>query len=83
MVYLRLLVWIAGNVTILKHSSVCTYCALKINNALHECGLPEFVFQLSSGGPGGLHMPLVVPAPVTPSTDVIATLLRIRGPNYW
>ena len=40
---------IAGNVTILKHSSVCTGCALKINNALHEAGLPEFVFQLVVG----------------------------------
>jgi aldehyde dehydrogenase len=40
---------IAGNVTILKHSSVCTGCALKINDALHEAGLPEFVFQLVVG----------------------------------
>jgi len=40
---------IAGNVTILKHSSVCTACALKINDALHESGLPEFVFQLVVG----------------------------------
>jgi acyl-CoA reductase-like NAD-dependent aldehyde dehydrogenase len=40
---------IAGNVTILKHSSICTGCALKINDALHESGLPEFVFQLVVG----------------------------------
>ena len=39
----------AGNVTILKHSSICTDCALKINDALHESGLPEFVFQLVVG----------------------------------
>jgi acyl-CoA reductase-like NAD-dependent aldehyde dehydrogenase len=40
---------IAGNVTILKHSSVCTGCAFKINEAFHESGLPEFVFQLVVG----------------------------------
>jgi aldehyde dehydrogenase len=40
---------IAGNVAILKHSSVCTGSALKINDALNESGLPEFVFQLVIG----------------------------------
>jgi aldehyde dehydrogenase len=40
---------IAGNVAILKHSSICTGCALKINDALNESGLPEFVFQLVIG----------------------------------
>ena len=40
---------IAGNVAILKHSSICTGCALKINDALQESGLPEFVFQLVIG----------------------------------
>jgi succinyl-CoA reductase len=40
---------IADNVAILKHSSVCTGSALKINDALNESGLPEFVFQLVIG----------------------------------
>src|ERR671932_1789482 len=40
---------IAGNVAILKHSSVCTGCALKINDAINESDLPEFVFQLVIG----------------------------------
>jgi aldehyde dehydrogenase len=40
---------IAGNVAILKHSSICTGCAIKINDALNESGLPEFVFQLVIG----------------------------------
>jgi succinate-semialdehyde dehydrogenase / glutarate-semialdehyde dehydrogenase len=40
---------IAGNVAILKHSGVCTGCALKINDAINESDLPEFVFQLVIG----------------------------------
>jgi acyl-CoA reductase-like NAD-dependent aldehyde dehydrogenase len=40
---------IAGNVTILKHSSVCTGSAIKISEALSESDLPEFVFQLVIG----------------------------------
>jgi acyl-CoA reductase-like NAD-dependent aldehyde dehydrogenase len=40
---------IAGNATILKHSSVCTGSAIKISEALSESALPEFVFQLVIG----------------------------------
>lgn len=40
---------IAGNVAILKHSSICIGSALKINDALNESGLPENVFQLVIG----------------------------------
>jgi acyl-CoA reductase-like NAD-dependent aldehyde dehydrogenase len=40
---------IAGNVAILKHSSICIGCALRINDALNESGLPENVFQLVIG----------------------------------
>ena len=40
---------IAGNVAILKHSSICIGCTLKINDALNESGLPENVFQLVIG----------------------------------
>lgn len=40
---------IAGNVAILKHSSICIGCALKIKDALNESGLPENVFQLVIG----------------------------------
>ena len=40
---------IAGNVTILKHSSVCPGSAIKISEALSESELPEFVFQLVIG----------------------------------
>ena len=40
---------IAGNATILKHSSVCTGSSIKISEALSESDLPEFVFQLVIG----------------------------------
>ena len=40
---------IAGNVAILKHSSICIGCALKINEAFNEAGFPQNVFQLVIG----------------------------------
>jgi acyl-CoA reductase-like NAD-dependent aldehyde dehydrogenase len=35
----------AGNVGILKHSSVCLGCALKLEQAFRDAGFPENVFQ--------------------------------------
>jgi aldehyde dehydrogenase len=40
---------IAGNVAILKHSSVCIGCALDIKDAINEAGFPENVFQIVIG----------------------------------
>src|SRR3546814_14905239 len=40
---------IAGNVAILKHSSVCIDCALDIKDSLTEAGFPEGVFQIVIG----------------------------------
>ena len=36
---------IAGNVAVLKHSSVCTGSALQIQEAFRESGFPENIFQ--------------------------------------
>src|SRR5918996_842158 len=41
----------AGNVEILKHSSVCLGSALKIEEAFKEAGFPENVFQTVIGNP--------------------------------
>jgi acyl-CoA reductase-like NAD-dependent aldehyde dehydrogenase len=40
---------IAGNVTVLKHSSVCVGSALQIESAFKEAGFPEGVFQCVIG----------------------------------
>ena len=40
---------IAGNVAILKHSSVCIGCAFDIKDAINEAGFPENVFQIVIG----------------------------------
>ncbi|MFZ0893092.1 MAG: NAD-dependent succinate-semialdehyde dehydrogenase [Candidatus Nitrosopolaris sp.] len=40
---------IAGNVAVLKHSSVCTGSALKIQEAFRESGFPENVFKCIIG----------------------------------
>ncbi|MEM3160850.1 MAG: NAD-dependent succinate-semialdehyde dehydrogenase [Nitrososphaera sp.] len=39
----------AGNVGILKHSSVCLGSSLKIEQAFHDAGFPENVFQIVIG----------------------------------
>jgi acyl-CoA reductase-like NAD-dependent aldehyde dehydrogenase len=41
----------AGNVEILKHSSVCLGSALKLEDAFLEAGFPESVFQCVIGNP--------------------------------
>jgi acyl-CoA reductase-like NAD-dependent aldehyde dehydrogenase len=40
---------IAGNVAILKHSSMCIGCTLDIKDAVNEAGFPENVFQIAIG----------------------------------
>ena len=40
---------IAGNVAILKHSSICVECALNIKDTLDEAGFPSGVFQIVIG----------------------------------
>ena len=40
---------IAGNVAILKHSSICVECALNIKDTLGEAGFPSGVFQIVIG----------------------------------
>ena len=40
---------IAGNVAILKHSSICVQCALNIKDTLDEAGFPSGVFQIVIG----------------------------------
>jgi acyl-CoA reductase-like NAD-dependent aldehyde dehydrogenase len=40
---------IAGNVTILKHSSVCIGSSLNIRDSLVDAGFPENVFQIVTG----------------------------------
>jgi acyl-CoA reductase-like NAD-dependent aldehyde dehydrogenase len=40
---------IAGNVAILKHSSMCIGCALDIKDAINEVEFPENVFQIVIG----------------------------------
>jgi acyl-CoA reductase-like NAD-dependent aldehyde dehydrogenase len=40
---------IAGNVTVLKHSSVCIGSALQIQEAFRESGFPDNVFQCVTG----------------------------------
>jgi succinate-semialdehyde dehydrogenase/glutarate-semialdehyde dehydrogenase len=40
---------IAGNVTILKHSSICIGCALDIKDSFAAAGFPENVFQIVIG----------------------------------
>jgi acyl-CoA reductase-like NAD-dependent aldehyde dehydrogenase len=40
---------IAGNVAIIKHSSMCIGCALDIKDAINEAGFPENVFQIAIG----------------------------------
>jgi acyl-CoA reductase-like NAD-dependent aldehyde dehydrogenase len=41
----------AGNVEILKHSSVCLGSAIKLEEAFIEAGFPEYVFQTVIGNP--------------------------------
>ena len=41
----------AGNVEILKHSSVCLGSAIKLEEAFTEAGFPENVFQIVIGNP--------------------------------
>ena len=43
---------IAGNVAILKHSSICVECALNIKDTLDEAGFPSGVFQIVIGDYG-------------------------------